>query len=158
MRAVAALLLCGALGACASFGPKPAPSAPSPPGSFIILFQGHVTEVNARAAAVLNSVAEKANRNPDQMVQVAGPSVSRSFGYDPRLAKQRIQEIEHELEAAGVNKDRIVRILLPHGNLRADGTGPQQIEIRLVGKPKVPKPPKPGKARTARLDLQNWRG
>ena len=150
MRSVAALLLCGALGACAAFGPKPAPPAPAAPGSFIILFQGHVTEVNARAAAVLNSVAVKANQNPGQMVQVAGPPITRAFGYDPRLARQRIQEIEHELEAAGVDRERIVRILLPHGNLRADGTGPQQIEIRLVSKPaKEPKPPKQGKARTA---------
>jgi hypothetical protein len=150
MRSVAALLLCSALGACATLGTKPAPPAPAAPGSFIILFQGHVTEVNARAAAVLNSVAAKANQNPDQVVQVAGPPVARSFGYDPRLARQRIQEVEHELEAAGVDRERIVRILLPRGNLRADGTGPQQIEIRLVSRPaKPPKPPKQGKARTA---------
>lgn len=150
MRAVAALLFCGALGACASSAPKPETTGPLAADDFIILFQGHVTEVNARAAAVLNSVAANANAHPDRLVQLAGPAINRAFGYDPRLAKERLEEVEHELEAAGVDKERIVRILLPRANLKADGTGPQRIEIRLVGKPvKEPKRRNPAKARTA---------
>jgi len=135
MRFVAALLLCGVLAACASRAPEPSKGASSA-DTYLILFQGRITEVNARAAALLNSIAAKANAHRDQMVQVAGPATKSAFGYDARLARQRLQEVEHELEAAGVDRERIVRTLLSHANIRADGTGPQRVEIRLVNTPK----------------------
>jgi hypothetical protein len=136
MRFVAAVLFCGALGACASMRPEPASTGPGAPDTYIILFQGKVTEVNARAAALLNSVAAKANAHRDQLVQVGGPPTKSAFGYDARLARQRLEEVQHELEAAGVDKERIVRTLLSHANVRADGTGPQRVEIRLVSPPR----------------------
>jgi outer membrane protein OmpA-like peptidoglycan-associated protein len=150
MRSVAALVLCGALAGCAHVSPKPA-AAPVPKvAETTILFQGHSTAILPRAAAIINSVAANANAHPDKVVQIWGPPTRPSFGYNPKLAAQRVREVERALEAAGVDKDRMVRMLLAGANLKADGTGAQQVEIRLVGKPIKPgRSPKKSKARIA---------
>lgn len=138
MRSVAALVLCGALAACAHTSPKPA-AAPVPRvAETTILFQGHSTAILPKAAAIINSVAANANAHPDKVVQILGPPTRPSFGYNPKLAAQRIREVERALEAAGVDKDRTVRMLVAGSNLKADGTGAQEIEIRLVDKPAKP--------------------
>lgn len=131
MRVVAAILLCGGLAACATAQHKP---ATAPPNAYLIVFQGKATIILPKAAAVINSVAANANAHPDELVQVAGPPTRRTPGYNPRLAVERMREVEHALEAAGVDKVRMLRALLPAANIKADGTGTQQVEIRLIDK------------------------
>ena len=132
MRIVATLLLCGALVACATFARKP---PPAPPNSYLIVFQGKATVILPKAAAIINSVAANANAHPDKFVQVAGPSTKNAPHYNPKLAAQRMREVEHALEAAGIDKERIVPAFVPAANLKPDGTGSQQVEIRLLDKP-----------------------
>jgi outer membrane protein OmpA-like peptidoglycan-associated protein len=143
MRSVAILLLCGALTACAHVSPNSVPVSVPRAAETIILFQGHSTAILPKAAAVINSVAASANAHPDKVVQILGPSTKPSFGYNPKLAAQRMQDVERALEAAGVDKERMVRMPAAGANLKADGTGAQQVEIRLVIRPH--KPPKPAK-------------
>jgi outer membrane protein OmpA-like peptidoglycan-associated protein len=159
MRSVAAFVLCGALAACAHVSPKPV-AMPAPKATeTVILFQGHATAILPKAAAIVNSVAANANAHPDKVVQILGPPTKPSFGYNPKLAAQRVQEVERALEAAGVDKERIVRVLIAAANLKADGTGAQQIEIRLVGKPAKPaKPPRKSKARVADAQPSQFTG
>ena len=132
MRIVAALLLCGALAACATLQRKP---PPAPPNSYLIIFQGKATVILPKAAAIINSVAANANAHPDKFVQVAGPSTKNAPHYNPKLAAERMREVEHALEAAGIDKDRIVPAFVPAANLKPDGTGSQRVEIRLLDKP-----------------------
>lgn len=138
MRLLAALLLCGALAACAGLQRKP---PPAPPSSYLIIFQGKATVILPKAAAVINSVAANANAHPGKLVQVSGPQTKNAPHYSPKLATERMREVEHALEAAGVDKERIVQVSVRAASLKPDGTGSQQVEIRLVDKP--------DKARTA---------
>src|SRR4051812_31784093 len=109
MRLAGTILFCGALTACAHTPPVTLPT-PKPTAT-IILFQGHATAILPKAAAIINSVAANANANPGEFVQLLGPPTKPSFGYNPKLAAQRVQEVERALEAAGVDKERIVRVL-----------------------------------------------
>ena len=131
MRFVAALLLCGVLAACATAQKAP----PPPPDYYLIVFQGKATAILPKAAATINRVAATANANPGKLVQVTGPSTKGVPHYNPRLAKERMREVEHALEAVGIDKKRIVPVFIRAANLKPDGTGSQQIEIRLVDKP-----------------------
>jgi hypothetical protein len=132
MRFVAALLLCGALAACAAVQRKP---PPAPPDLYLIVFQGKATVILPKAAAIINNVAANANGHPDKLVQLTGPSTKTAPHYTPKLAVERMREVEHALEAAGIEKERILRVFARASSLKADGTGSQQIEIRLVDKP-----------------------
>lgn len=140
MRFVAGLLLCGVLAACATVQHKP---PPAPPDFYLIVFQGKATVILPKAAAIINNVAANANAHPDQLVQVAGPSTKNMPHYNPKLATERMREVEHALEAAGIDKKRIVRERLLGADIKPDGTGSQQVEIRLV--------PNPAEARTATI-------
>jgi outer membrane protein OmpA-like peptidoglycan-associated protein len=136
MRIVAACLFCGALAGCALMQRTP-PSRP--PDSYLIIFQGKATAILPKAAAIINSVAANANAHPDKVVQLAGPSTKGAPRYSPKLAAERMREVEHALEAAGIDRERIVRAFVPAANLKPDGTGSQRVEIRLMDKP--PKAP-----------------
>jgi outer membrane protein OmpA-like peptidoglycan-associated protein len=131
MRFVAALLLCGVLAACSTADRAP----PVPPDSYLIIFQGKATAILPKAAAIINRVAANANAHPGKLVQVSGPSTKTAPHYTPKLAVERMREVEHALEAVGIDKERIVRVFVRGASLKADGTGSQQIEIRLVDTP-----------------------
>lgn len=137
MRFIAAFMLCGVLGACATAQKAP----PATPNSYLIVFQGKATAILPKAAAIINRVAANANAHADKVVQVTGPSTKAAPHYNPRLAVERMREVEHALEAAGIDKQRIVPVTIRAASLKPDGTGSQQIEIRLVDRPE--------KARTA---------
>ena len=144
MRFVAALLLCGALAACATTAHAP---PPTPPDYYLIIFQGKATAILPKAAATINRVAASANAHPDRVVRVAGPSTKSAPHYSPHLAAERMREVEHALEAAGVDKARIVHTHMTGASIKPDGTGAQQVEIRLV--------PKPAKARTTQGSMSS---
>jgi len=132
MRFAAGLLLCGILAACATVQHKP---LPAPPDFYLIVFQGKATVILPKAAAIINNVAKNANAHPGKLVQVSGPSTKGAPHYTPKLAVERLREVEHALEAAGIDRERIVQVFARGASLKADGTGSQQIEIRLVDKP-----------------------
>ncbi|HEY2033853.1 MAG TPA: hypothetical protein VGH02_09235, partial [Rhizomicrobium sp.] len=72
-----------------------------------------------------------------EMVQVTGPSTKIAPGYDPSLAEPRIEAVESTLIADGISKDRLVRASLTTKdvNVKADPSGAQRVEIRLIDKP-----------------------
>jgi hypothetical protein len=131
MRFVAALLLCGVFAGCTTAEREP----PALSDSYLIIFQGKATAILPKAAAFINRVAANANAHPDKLVQVAGPYTKTAPHYTPKLAVERMREVEHALEAAGIDKARILQMFARGASLKADGTGSQQIEIRLVDKP-----------------------
>jgi hypothetical protein len=75
-------------------------------------------------------------KNAD-MVQITGPSTKIAPGYDPSLAEPRIQAVEAALVADGVSEDRLVRASLTTTdvNVKADASGAQRVEIRVIDKP-----------------------
>jgi hypothetical protein len=122
---------CLALTACGTFGGSP---PPPPPQSYVVFFQGASLDIPPDAQTIVRSAASEARSNPQQVVEVAGPSTKIAPHYNPGLAEPRIAAVERALIANGVSQDRIVRAEITTDQMKTDITGAQRVEIHLVQK------------------------
>jgi len=109
----------------------------SSPPVYVVFFPDHQTALTADGANIVRHVAADAKSKGMQMVQVTGPSTKIAPGYDPSLAEPRIEAVEAALLAGGISKDRLARASLTTTdvNVKADPSGAQRVEIRLVDRP-----------------------
>lgn len=130
MRRISILLVILTLGGCGTFGF-------SEPPVYVVFFPDHQTALTADGANIVRHVAADARLKGMEMVQVTGPSTKITRGYDPSLAEPRIEAVEVALVADGVSKDRLARTSLTTTdvNVKADPSGAQRVEIRLVDRP-----------------------
>ncbi|MBV8799645.1 MAG: hypothetical protein JO208_07545 [Alphaproteobacteria bacterium] len=124
------VLLFLALAGCTSM---PNPSQ-RPPPAYVIFFQDDSTAISRQAAFIINRAAVDANHHANKVVEVTGPSTTKTKHYNPSLAGPRIVAVEHALAAAGVEERRIVEASLPPPSLKLkeDATSAQRVEIRMV--------------------------
>ena len=110
--------------------------SPSPP-VYVVFFPDHQTALTPDGANIIRHVATDAKREGTEMVQITGPSTKIAPGYNPSLAEPRIETVEAALIADGVSKDRLARASLTTTdvNVKADPSGAQRVEVRLVDKP-----------------------
>ncbi|MGH6877059.1 MAG: hypothetical protein ACREHV_06715, partial [Rhizomicrobium sp.] len=71
-------------------------------------------------------------------VQITGPSTRAAAGYDPTIAEARMRIVEQTLVADGVPAERQFRTEPTPDTLKADKTGRQRVEIRIVGSKPAP--------------------
>jgi hypothetical protein len=103
----------------------------------VTFFQNRDVQLTQNSRQIVDQAAAAAMSNAAQLVQIAGPSNKVAPGYDPSLAEPRIRAVEQALVEDGVSKDRLVRAALTTTdlNLKADPSGAQRVEIRLVARP-----------------------
>jgi predicted small lipoprotein YifL len=119
------------LAGCGTFGLS------SEPPVYVVFFADHQTTVTADGVDIVRHIASDAKLKGADMVQITGPSTKIAPGYDPALAEPRIEAVEAMLIADGVSKDRLARASLTTTdvNVKADPSGAQRVEIRLIDKP-----------------------
>jgi outer membrane protein OmpA-like peptidoglycan-associated protein len=103
----------------------------------VVFFPAHQTALTADGMSIVRKAAADARGKGADMVQVTGPSTKIAPGYDPSLAEPRIEAVETALVAEGVSKERLARASLTTTdvNVKADPSGAQRVEIRLIDKP-----------------------
>jgi hypothetical protein len=126
---VAAGLL--ALAGCATLGVSLGP----PPPVYVVFFTGSAVDLGANGKTIIDRAAADAKLHEGKILQIAGPSTKAAPGYEPGLAETRMHIIEQALIDDGVASTRLSRTSLMTGDLKADSTGAQRVEIRLVDKP-----------------------
>ena len=109
----------------------------SPPPVYVVFFPDHDMALSGDALDIVRKAAADAKIKNADMVQITGPSTKIAPGYDPSLAEPRMEAVEAALVADGVSKDRLVRASLTTTdvNVKADASGAQRVEIRVVDKP-----------------------
>jgi hypothetical protein len=109
----------------------------SEPPVYVVFFPAHETALTADGADIARHAASDAKIKGSELVQITGPSTKIAPGYDPSLAEPRMEAVEAVLVADGVSKDRLARASLTTTdlNVKADPSGAQRVEIRLIDKP-----------------------
>jgi hypothetical protein len=119
------------LGGCASLGVSLGP----PPPVYVVFFNGSAVDLTANGKTIVDHAATDAKLHDGKILQIAGPSTKAAPGYEPGLAETRMHIIEQALIDDGVASTRLSRTSLTTGDMKADSTGAQRVEIRLVDKP-----------------------
>jgi outer membrane protein OmpA-like peptidoglycan-associated protein len=102
------------------------------PPAYVVFFDEKNVTLAADARAIVDSAANDAKKNPVEYVQITGPSTKAATGYDPSLAEARMKVVEQTLIADGVPAERQFRTEPTPDMLKADKTGRQRVEIRIV--------------------------
>jgi hypothetical protein len=130
MHKIAILFVALTLGGCSTFGW-------SQPPVYVVFFPDHQTTLTADGADIVHRAASDAKIKGMELVQITGPSTKIAPGYDPSLAEPRMAAVEAALVDGGVSKDRLARASLTTTdvNVKADPSGAQRVEIRLIDRP-----------------------
>jgi len=102
------------------------------PPAYVVFFDDKNVTLTADARAIVDSAANDAKKNPVEYVQITGPSTKAATGYDPSLAEARMKIVEQTLISDGVPAERQFRTEPTPDSLKADKTGRQRVEIRIV--------------------------
>lgn len=103
VKRIVAIGLLAALGGCASWE-----SAPTPPPSTPIFFKPQSAALDQNALLAISVVAKAANAKPDAPVIVVGTSENKGdTALSEALSEKRAQTVAVQLEADGVQKDRL---------------------------------------------------
>jgi len=107
------------------------------PPVYAVFFEGNTVTLTADARAIVDDAAKDAKQHPIMFVQLTGPSTKAAAGYDPSMAEARMRVVEQALISDGVPAEREFRTEPTPDMLKADKTGRQRVEIRIVDmKPK----------------------
>lgn len=102
------------------------------PPAYVVFFDDKTVTLTADARAIVDNAAADAKKNPVEYVQITGPSTKAATGYDPTIAEARMKIVEQTLFADGVPVERQFRTEPTPDTLKADKTGRQRVEIRIV--------------------------
>lgn len=107
------------------------------PPAYAVFFDDKNVTLTADARVIVDDAAKDAKDHPIMFVQLTGPSTKAATGYDPTIAEARMRIVEQTLISDGVPADRQFRTEPTPDMLKADQTGRQRVEIRIVDiKPK----------------------
>jgi hypothetical protein len=109
----------------------------SPPPVYVVFFPNHSTDLTGDGKKIVDDVASIAKMKGTEMIEIAGPETKAAPGYDPGAAVARIHVVEATLVADGIDAKRLVHTSLTTGdlNVKADPSGAQRVELRLVDQP-----------------------
>lgn len=102
------------------------------PPAYAVFFDDNNVTLTADARVIVDDAAKDARDHPIMFVELTGPSTKAAMGYDPTIAEARMRIVEQTLIADGVPADRQFRTEPTPDTLKADKTGRQRVEIRLV--------------------------
>ena len=102
------------------------------PPVYAVFFDDKNVTLTADARVIVDDAAKDAKQHPLMFVQLAGPSTKAATGYDPTIAEARMRIVEQTLISDGVPAERQFRTEPTPDTLKADKTGRQRVEIRMV--------------------------
>ena len=102
------------------------------PPAYVVFFDNKAVTLTADARVIVDDAAKDAKQHPLMFVQLAGPRTKAATGYDPTIAEARMRIVEQTLISDGVPAERQFRTLPTPDTLKADKTGRQRVEIRMV--------------------------
>ncbi len=142
-RILSALLLAGALAACATAEPPPpaapapapvAAPAPTPAGTYLVFFEPWSAALDQPARGVIRDAARAARARPRAQLVVTGyASPVGTEAANENVSRQRAVAVANALKAQGVAARRIrTEWRGPTGPV-ADNEESRRVEIRLEG-------------------------
>ena len=102
------------------------------PPVYAVFFDDRTVTLTADARVIVDDAAKDAKAHPIMYVQITGPSTRAATGYDPTIAEARMRIVEQTLVSDGVPAERQFRTEPTPDTLKADKTGRQRVEIRMV--------------------------
>ena len=102
------------------------------PPVYAVFFDDRNVMLSTDARAIVDDAARDWKAHPLMYVELAGPSRKGANGYDPTIAEARMHIVEQTLVSDGVPDDRQFRTEPSPDSLKADKTGRQRVEIRMV--------------------------
>lgn len=102
------------------------------PPAYVVFFDDKAVTLTPDARMIVDNAAKDVKQHPIMYVQLSGPSTKAATGYDPTMAEARMKIVEQTLIADGVPGERQYRTEPTPDTLRADKTGRQRVEIRVV--------------------------
>ena len=102
------------------------------PPVYAVFFDDKNVTLTADARTIVDDAAKDWKQHPLMYVQLTGPSTKAATGYDPTTAEARMKIVEQTLVSDGVPADRQFRTEPTPDTLKADKTGRQRVEVRMV--------------------------
>jgi outer membrane protein OmpA-like peptidoglycan-associated protein len=102
------------------------------PPVYAVFFDDKNITLTPDGRTIVDDAAKDAKQHPLMYVQITGPSTKAATGYDPTIAEARMRIVEQTLIADGVPAERQFRSQPAPDTLKADKTGRQRVEVRMV--------------------------
>ena len=127
MRRIIAVLGFVALAGCSVMR-----SLTGAPPAYAVFFDDSEVTLTADARVIVDAAAEDAKQHAPMYVEITGPSTKAAPGYNTSIPEARMRIVEQALISDGVPAERQFRAEPTPDTLKADKTGRQRVEIRMV--------------------------